>query len=433
MLKLALILIINLLSDIIQLCYKNKFMFQPMLKKIILSLLLVTLLVVPGQNILAQNNETVNVYFFWGKNCPHCADEKPFLEKLEQKDSRIEVNSYEVLSSEENRQLMIDFGKKLGVEISGVPFTVVGEKYFTGWLSEDYTGEQIKEAIKEVKGSNYRDIGEEILSSKEQKGENKIKSSQKRVESTIPEKIKVPFLGEIQTKNLSLPLFTVLLGALDGFNPCAMWALLFLISLLLGMKDRKKMWIFGVTFIVASAAVYFIFMAAWLNLLLFIGFILWVRILIGLLALFGGGYNLKEYFTSPEATCKVTKSDNKQKIFEKLKEFVNKKNFYLAFGGIIVLAFAVNLIELVCSAGLPAVYTQVLTLSDLSQWQYYLYILLYIFIFMLDDLVVFFVAMITLKMTGITTKYSRWSHLVGGILMIIIGLLLIFKPSWLMF
>jgi len=193
------------------------------------------------------------------------------------------------------------------------------------------------------------------------------------------------------------------------------------------------MWILGTAFIVASSAVYFFFMAAWLNLILFIGFLVWVRIAIGLVALFGGGYNLKEFFTNPQSGCKVTGSEKRRKVFEKIRSITHEKSFYLALGGIIILAFAVNLVELICSAGIPAIYTQVLALSHLAKWQYYLYILLYIFFFMIDDLFVFFVAMITLQTTGITTKYTHWSHLIGGILMMIIGLLLIFKPAWLMF
>ena len=103
------------------------------------------------------------------------------------------------------------------------------------------------------------------------------------------------------------------------------------------------------------------------------------------------------------------------------------------FIGIILLAVAVNLIELVCSAGLPAIYTQILSLATLDRWQYYLYLLLYILIFMLDDLIVFFIAMITLKAVGIENKYVRFSRLIGGILITIIGLLLLFKPEILMF
>jgi hypothetical protein len=150
-------------------------------------------------------------------------------------------------------------------------------------------------------------------------------------------------------------------------------------------------------------------------------------------ALGSGGYHLKEFWTNREAACKVTGSDKRQKIFEKLRKITQKKQFILALLGIILLAFAVNLVELICSAGLPAVYTQILTLSELPVYQYFLYILLYIFIFMLDDLLIFIIAMVTLQATGMTSKYTRYSNLIGGVLMLIIGLLLLLKPEWLMF
>ena len=405
-----------------------------MLKKILFALLLIVLLI-PAGNVFAQEKTNdINIYFFWGEGCPHCSKEKPFLEKLENKYPQVKVWSYEVWGNRENQKLLVEFGKKLNTNVSSVPFTVIGEEHFSGWYSEKSTGAAIEDAvIKYTQKNNYEDIGEEISAlSSQNNRQDKIKEEEEK-KSSIPQTLNVPLLGEIETKNFSLPVFTIVLGALDGFNPCAMWALLFLISLLLGMKNKKRMWILGSAFIVASALVYFIFMAAWLNLILFIGVVVWVRIIIGLIALLGGGYNLKEYFTSPEAGCKVTGTEKRQKFFEKLKNITQQKSFYLALGGIILLAFAVNLVELICSAGLPAIFTQVLALSNLTKWQYYLYMLLYIFVFMLDDLFVFFVAMTTLRMTGITTKYSRWSHLIGGILMLIIGLLLIFKPEWLMF
>jgi cytochrome c biogenesis protein CcdA len=212
-----------------------------------------------------------------------------------------------------------------------------------------------------------------------------------------------------------------------------MWVLIFLISLLLGMKDKKRMWILGSAFIVASASVYFIFMAAWLNLILFLGFVVWVRLIIGIVSLIGGGYSFREFFKNKSNTCKVTSGEKEQKIFDKLKNIVRQNNFWLALGGIILLSFMVNLVELVCSAGLPAMFTQVLAMNNLSTVQYHLYILLYIFFFMLDDLIVFFIAMFTLKMSGLSSKYARYTNLIGGILMVIIGLLLIFKPEVLMF
>jgi hypothetical protein len=155
--------------------------------------------------------------------------------------------------------------------------------------------------------------------------------------------------------------------------------------------------------------------------------------LIGILALAGGGYSIKEFIFNKDSGCKVAGDEKRQKTFERLKLAVQQNSLWLALGGIVVLAFAVNLVELICSAGLPAVYTQVLALNEMAGWQYYSYILLYIFFFMLDDLFIFFVAMITLEMTGITTKYAKASRLIGGLVMLAIGLMLIFKPEWLMF
>ncbi|MFA4942006.1 MAG: hypothetical protein WC582_05485, partial [Patescibacteria group bacterium] len=250
---------------------------------------------------------------------------------------------------------------------------------------------------------------------------------------SLPETINIPILGEVKVAGLSLPIFTVIVGALDGFNPCAMWVLLFLISLLLGMKDRKKMWILGSSFIIASGAVYFLFLAAWLNFFLFLGFIFWIRLVIGVFAMGSGYYHLKEYFKNRKGVCAVTGDEKRRAWFDRIKVVIAKENFWLALGGIIILAGAVNLVELLCSAGLPAIYTQVLTLSNLSSWQYYTYLLLYIFVFMLDDILIFVIAMLTLQMRAVNSKYASWSNLIGGIIIFAIGVLLIFRPGWLMF
>jgi thiol-disulfide isomerase/thioredoxin len=398
-----------------------------MINKHLLAALLVlgVIFALPLPTLHAQETkDTVNVYFFWGEGCPHCAKEKPFLEQLQLKYPQVRVQSYEIWKNAENREMLVEFGKRLNATVNGVPFTVVGEKYVVGWMDESTTGAQIEDAVRCAIESGCRDVGLELSNDP---------SEVPVRENAIPETITLPILGEVRTKTLSLPVFTIIIAALDGFNPCAMWTLVFLIGLLLGMKDRKRMWLLGTAFIMASAGVYFLFLSAWLNLLLFIGFILWVRLGIGVVALGGGGYYLKEYFLNPHGTCKVTGGTQRQKVFARLKALTHESHFLIALVGIILLAVAVNLVELICSAGLPAVYTQVLTLSHLPTWQYYLYLLLYILIFMLDDLVVFFSAMITLQMTGLSDKYARASHLIGGTLMVLIGLLLLFKPEWLMF
>jgi len=184
---------------------------------------------------------------------------------------------------------------------------------------------------------------------------------------------------------------------------------------------------------VASAFVYFIFMAAWLNLILFFGFIVWVRLAIAGLALAGGIYAIRDFFVNKTGGCKVSGNEKRRLIFDRIKTSVYRQSFWLALGGIVILAFAVNLVELICSAGLPAVYSQVLALNNVPEILRYAYLALYVLVFMLDDLFVFFAAMITMELTGITTKYARFSRLAGGITLFLIGSLLIFKPEWLMF
>lgn len=373
----------------------------------------------------ALDSNKITIYLFWGKGCPHCYVEKQFLENLQKKDNQVNIVCLELTESKENRELFNKVGKLLRVEVAGVPFTMVGNLYIVGWHDDQTTGLALEKVIQKVRQESLPDIVAPLIPA-----QTTCPPEGKR---SIPEKLTLPLIGEIEIKHLSLGLLTVIFGALDGFNPCAMWVLVFLISLLLGMEDRKKMWVLGGLFIISSGFVYFLFMTAWLNLFMFIGLIVWVRIIIGLVALGAGIYNLKEYVTNRLGTCKLTVGERRQRTIEKIKATVQNQSFWLAVGGIVLLAFALNLVELLCSLGLPVIYTEILTLNPLPFWQYYFYLLLYIFIFMLDDILVFVIAMITLQLVGGTTKYKQWSDLIGGIVMLIIGILLIFKPEILMF
>ncbi|MFC1645418.1 hypothetical protein ACFL08_05320 [Patescibacteria group bacterium] len=353
---------------------------------------------------------------FYSEACPHCHKEMDFLDKVKKSYPDLKVDYIEVNASEENLVLLRSYQEKLNITGNGVPLTIIGDEYLIGFQDEKTTGLEIVNKLKK-NGYEFGDsYAVNLVSEKEDKSV-----------------LDLPVFGSVDFRTISLPLLTVVLGGLDGFNPCAMWVLVFLISLLIGVKDRRRMWILGGVFIFSSAAVYFLFMTAWLNLFLFLGYISWVRIVIAIVALGSGAYYLRDYVKNPEGACNISGGEKKKKVFEKLREIVLKESFWIAFFGIIVLAAAVNMVELVCSAGLPAVFTNVLTLSGLSLWQYYAYILLYIFVFMLDDLIVFIIAMVTLKAIGASGKYSRISRLVGGILMLILGILLAFKPEWLMF
>jgi thiol-disulfide isomerase/thioredoxin len=389
-------------------------------------LLFLSIIFAFANNLFAKNEPKVNIYFFTVKGCPHCDREKQFLLKLEQKYKDINIIILDVTEDKANRELFNKVGKLLKVDIPGVPFTVIGHQYFIGWHSETTSGASLEQAIQEVRRGRMSDPVAGLLPPP-------APSPKALPEKALPEKLTLPIFGELELKYFSLGMLTVIIGALDGFNPCAMWVLLFLIGLLLGLEDKKKMWLLGTIFIVASGVVYFLFMSAWLNLFLFLGFIFWVRLIIGCLALGAGAYNLKEYLTDKTGSCKVAGTERREKIMAKIQGIIQTKKIWLAIAGIVMLAFSVNLLELICSAGFPVIYTQLLSLTPLPWWQYYLYLMLYIFIFILDDLLIFGAAMLTLQLTGFSTKYKRWSNLIGGVLMLLIGILLIFKPEILMF
>lgn len=400
--------------------------------KKVLILLSVFLFLALAHHASAQRAENqATVYLFWGDGCPHCAAEEAFLEKILPQYPQMKIEKFEVWYNRQNQKLMAKVLKKLNQNNAGVPLTVIGGEVLVGYLDDEQSGRWIENKIKTCLSQDCPDPIASLLA--EESPPPRPAADKTADWSKVPEKLKLPVFGEIKLKNVSLPFLTMVIGLLDGFNPCAMWTLVFLITLLLGMKNRKRMWILGSVFIAASGFVYFIFMAAWLNLILFIGFIVWVRIIIGLVALGSGLYNIKEFFTNKEAVCEVTKGDDKKRVFDRLKDIVWRDSFWLALGGILLLGATVNLVELVCSAGFPAIFTQVLTLSNLPKWQYYLYLAGYIFFYMLDDMIVFVIAMVTLKLTGASNKYTRASYLIGGILMAIVGVLLIFKPGWLMF
>ena len=408
------------------------------------------------------DEKVINIHLFYGNGCPHCAAEEEFLSDYLKDRTDVKLYKYEIWYDSHNQELLSKVQKEMGTtNKNGVPFTVIGKKTIVGY-ADGVTDEQIKDAINYYLNNDYRDYAGEITgkvkktevkedtikdeSKTEDKKENKIEkaddttSIQKEKDKALDEVNKTlkthPILKKINVKNISLPIIAILLGLVDGFNPCAMWILIFLITMLFNMKDRKKMWILGLTFILTSGIVYLMFMLAWLNLATFISKIAFIRLLIAVIALVVGLINVYKYIDSlkkKDEGCDVVDKKDRKKIMEKIISITHEKKFIIALLGIMVLAASVNIIELMCSIGIPLLFTQILAMNNLSTFSYMIYMFIYIFFFLIDDIVIFVISMVTLKVTGLSTKYTKYSHLVGGIIMLIIGLLLIIKPELLMF
>ena len=383
-----------------------------------------------------SDKNLVNIYLFHSDTCPHCKEEIKFLDELEEEYNNIRIYKYEI-GNTENLKLLEEVSNLYDTPVMGVPFTVIGDKYFKGFNYENYH-ERFIAAIDFYSNNGYRDrVGEYIGNPELPKYEIIEEDDAQDIDDYIDEKTerKIKIFGkEISLKNMTLPVVSIIIGLVDGFNPCAMWVLLFLISMLIGMKDRKRMWILGLTFLLTSALIYLLFMIAWLNAATLLLTINYVRIIIGLIALAGAIINISSYIKHRKDNgCDVIDDKKRSKIFGKIKKFTHEKNFALAIIGAMALAISVNIVELACSAGLPVMFIQILSMNNPTLIERIIYIGLYMLFFLLDDLIVFFIAMRTMEVTGFSTKYGKVSKLVGGILLFGIGILLILKPEWLMF
>jgi hypothetical protein len=228
-----------------------------------------------------------------------------------------------------------------------------------------------------------------------------------------------------------MPIFTLAVGLVDGFNPCAMWVLVFLLSVLVNIKDRRKILAIAGTFVVISGVAYFAFMAAWLEIFMLIGIARPVQITLGILAIFIGVVNVKDYFAFKKGVSISIPESQKPKLYRRVREIVNAKYLTVALTGAVGLAIVVNMVELLCTAGLPALYTQVLTLQDYPAWKNYGFLLLYIAAYMFDDALLVAIVVTTLSHRKLQEREGRWLKLLSGLVILLLGLVMLFRPDWL--
>ncbi len=401
--------------------------------------------------VINAEEKHINIYLFHSRTCNHCKEELAWFDEYLEDNSNVVLYEYEI-SENNNRQKYYDVQEILDYNASGVPFLVIGEEVVVGF--NESLKSRIETLIKYYLETDYADEVGEYLNVDvyepdlgvddvpiEDEENNTNVSDEENVdnEQSVTEEelnnFEVPLLGEFNAKDVSLPILSIVMGFVDGFNPCALWILVFLITMLFGMKDKKKMWILGSTFLITSGLVYMLFMVSWLNLAMFISSVNAIRIMISAFAIIFGLYNIYNFIKTKndDVGCTVTNKNSRIKIMNKIRLIISQKYFIFSIIGIVLLAISVNVLELLCSLGLPIIFTQVLALNNLSILEYSIYILLYVLFFMIDDFIIFIAAMKTLEIKAVSSKYTKYSHLIGGIIMVIIGLLMIFKPEWLMF
>jgi hypothetical protein len=245
--------------------------------------------------------------------------------------------------------------------------------------------------------------------------------------------VTVPLVGPIDLANLALPVLAVVLGTADGFNPCAMWALVAFLTALAQVGSLVKMIQFAGVFVIAQGLMYVVILNSWLLAFDFIGADEIVTPLIGVVATAAGAFFLWKGIRSKELTCEVTNLEHRAHTVSRFKELARKSMTPAVLLGILALALSINVIEFACSVGIPQTFTKILDLNSVSLPRRELLIGLYVVFYMLDDLLVFGLAIWSIEKLGLTGRYARWSNLIGGTVMAVLGITLLVAPERLHF
>jgi len=363
-------------------------------------------LLIVGNGGRVQAGEPVkDLEVFVRTGCPHCEAAKVFLGELRRKQPSLRIIVHDIAENSVARQRLAMLAAERGITNIGVPAFLIGTELIIGFLSADTTGAEIRARLDRL--------------------------NQDTTPHPAVEGIRTTWFGELHVRDLGLPLFTIVIGLLDGFNPCAMWVLLFLLSLLVNLHDRRKMTVIAATFVLVSGLVYFAFMAAWLNIFLLIGLSRPIQIGLGGVALLVGAVNVKDFFALHRGISLSIPESAKPGLYTRIRGILQADNLAGALAGIVVLAGLVNIIELLCTAGFPALYTQILTLQQMPSWEYYGYLGLYNLAYIFDDSLMVMIAVVTLSRRKLQERAGRWLKLISGLVMVGLAAVLLLQPKWL--
>lgn len=374
----------------------------------------------PGGDALWFNTDpaqppSVKLYFFWSSRCPHCLEAQPFVEELAARYPWLSLESNEVFAVAENRERFIAMAALLGQQARSVPTFMVCGRMYVGWGGVDTGGSFLDRKVRECYSSVY---GTMAMSPPPAQDES----------SDVPA-LDLPVIGRFDAQQLSLPVLTLVLAGMDAFNPCAFFVLLFLLSMLVHMRDRRTMLMVGGVFVAVSGLVYFAFMAAWLNLFLVFGEMRLVTLAAGIVAVTIALINIKDYVWYRRGVSLTLSETQKQKLARRSSALLNYSSVPALLLSTVLLAAVANTYELLCTAGFPMVYTRILTLNGLSTTGHYLYLALYNLIYVIPLLLIVLLFVATLGSRRLKEFEGRILKLLSGLMMLALGLLLLLAPE----
>jgi len=393
--------------------------------------ILLFLLLSPAVNALTTDvlaaNETVwyekdvngqpliHLYFFWSKKCPHCLKARPDVVDIDREYPWLKLHSLELVDHPENVQTFNNMAAMFSNDARSVPTFMFCGNLISGYGDWETSGRLLKSFLQAC-----------YQFAKENSPDN---STAYIIDQNESPSLDVPFFGNISSEDYSLPVLTVFIAGMDAFNPCAFFVLLFLLSMMVHTRSRARMALIGGIFVFFSGAIYFLFMAAWLNLFIYLGELRLITLLAGGVAILIALVNIKDYFWFKKGFSLSIADSEKPKLFDRMRQLLRLESMPTVIFATVILAIVANSYELLCTAGFPMVYTRILTLNSLSTESYYLYLLLYNLIYILPLLAIVIVFTIKLGSRKLSEREGMVLKLLSGVMMLMLGVMLIVSPQ----
>lgn len=371
--------------------------------------------------------------------CPHCVEAKHWTQELRERRPGVLVVERDVVADARARRDLEALVRAQRLGAVALPTFRVGDALVVGFDGVETTGRRV-EALLDGAATGPAEQGAACAADSEDTCVDPRSAPGPLDDGAEPgpaatrtggdaDVVDVPLLGRLDAGRLGLPVFTVVLGLVDGFNPCAMWVLLFLLAMLVNLRDRKRIALIAGTFVLVSGLAYYAFMAAWLNAFLLVGLSRAAQLVLGAFAVIVGTVHVKDFFAFGKGISFSIPESAKPGIYARTRKIVAAKSLWLAVAGAFALAVVVNVIELLCTAGLPALYTQVLVHHRLSSAERYAYLALYDLAYMLDDGIMVTIAIVTLGKRKLQERGGRWLKLLSGATILVLGVLLLIAPQ----
>ncbi|MBD1399736.1 thioredoxin [Pelovirga terrestris] len=354
--------------------------------------------------LTSSSKAAYEILYFWGIGCPFCERLRPQLEQLAADYPQVQLRDFEVYYDRANQQRFLEATSKYGIDSHSVPLTLIGERYWIGY--REHFPDEMRGELEKLLG---------------------LQSGAEAAPTTAADTISVPLFGDINVGTMPLLLTTVLIAFVDGFNPCSLWLLTILLGILLHTRSRRKIIVVGLAFLLTTAAGYGAFMLGLLNVFLYVGYVVWIKIVVGLLALTFAVVNIKDYFWFQQGVSFTISDKHKPGIFKRMRNIIHQDMSTAGMvGATIIMALGVTLVELPCTAGFPVIWSNIAAQQGVTGIEFALLFVIYLTIYLGVEIAILATAVITLKKSVFEEKHGRILKLISGVIMLVLAYGIVF-------